>query len=295
MLSANFLAVFFAMSTSVLFGLLSVLVRRGGLYANSMSGIFIGLFVSLPIMCIVSYAIWKEEWWNLNGIVLFCLAGLAGPAFSRVFLFLSINNLGVSVTMPLVATTPLFSSVLAYIFLSERPGPLIWFGTFMIVIGSALLSYRKTNDQNWERKKIWMVFVSTIGAGFSFVLRKSAFSYIPDPIVGATISCITGLFVLCTLLPVLPKNSRPDNMKNKKAWVFYGSCGLINAAGFTLNFAAMSHGDVSIVAPLTCTAPVFAILCSYFLLKDLEKITLSICIATAITVTGAILISWKFL
>ena len=55
----------------------------------------------------------------------------------------------------------------------------------------------------------------------------------------------------------------------------------------------MNIGDLSIVSPLTSTAPVFSLIMSYFLLRSVERITPAILVGTACMVVGAALIGWR--
>jgi len=155
-MNPQLVAASYAMSTAVVFATFSVCIRKGGEHANALTGVFIGLFTSLPVMLAVTWYYWEPEWWNPPAFFFFSLAGLTGPAMSRVFLYLSISYLGVARAMPFVSLTPLFSTSLAIAFLGERPGALILAGTLCIVLGSVALSYKKPEDTSWKRKHLWL-------------------------------------------------------------------------------------------------------------------------------------------
>ena len=283
----------YAMSTAVVFATFSIFVRKGGEHANALTGVFIGMLTSLPVMICITWYYWEPEWWSPAAFFFFTLAGLAGPATSRVFLYLSISYLGVARAMPFNSLTPLFSTSLAILFLDERPGGLILAGTIFIICGSVALTCKKPGDTSWQRKHLWLAFASSATAAFSFLFRKLAFSYVSAPIMGATLSTLTGFIFLLAFIPLFPKNQRPGQFNCPRAWLIFGFCGLLNALGFFLHFTAISIGDLSVVAPLTATAPVFSLLMSVFMLRRMERITPAIILGTACMVAGAALIGWR--
>jgi len=111
--------------------------------------------------------------------------------------------------------------------------------------------------------------------------------------MGATLTTLAGFVFLVTFIPLFPKNQKPNQFDRPKAWYIFGVCGLLNAMGFFLHFTALNIGDLSIVSPLTSTAPVFSLIMSYFLLRSVERITPAILVGTACMVVGAALIGWR--
>ena len=292
-MNPQLLAASYAMSTAVVFATFSVFIRKGSEHANALTGVFIGMFCSLPVMIAITWYYWEPEWWSPPAFFYFTLAGLTGPAMSRVFLYLSISYLGVARAMPFCSLTPLFSTSLAIMFIGESPGVLILAGTIFIVLGSITLSYKKPGDTSWQRKYLWLAFGSAVTAALSFLFRKLAFAYVAAPIMGATLSTLTGFIFLVTFIPFFPKDQKPNQFHVPRAWLIYGWCGLLNALGFFLHFTAISMGDLSVVAPLTSTAPIFSLTMSFFLLRRMERITPTIIIGTACMVIGAALIGWR--
>jgi len=285
-------AALFALGTSFFFGAFSILVRLGREHANAITGVFISLLAPLPLF--IAAALWMRDasWWDGRAIGFFILAGLSGPACSRVFLYLSLHHLGVARTMPLTSVTPLFSTMLAAAVLGERPGPHVWAGTLLIVTGCAALSYKKTSDTSWSRRHLWLIGVSVLAAAWSFLFRKLALTAVNAPVLGVTVSSLAGLFFLSLFRPLMPAAERP-RLPNAKAWAFYGSCGLLNGAGFLTQFYALGLGDVSIVIPLSSTAPFFSLLLSRLLLRGTERVTKLIVWGTVLIVAGAALIAWR--
>lgn len=292
MSAAPVAAALFALSTSAFFGAFSILVRLGREHANAITGVIISLVAPLPFFIAAAIWMWEASWWNGAAVGFFILAGLAGPACSRVFLYLSLHYLGVARAMPLTSVTPFFSTLLAIIILGERPGPYIWAGTLLIVAGSAALSYKKTSDKSWSRRHLWLIACSVLASACSFLFRKLALTAVNAPLLGVTVSSLAGLFFLFLFRPLMPAAERPRR-PNRKAWGFYGAVGLLNGAGFLTQFYALGLGDVSIVIPLSSTAPFFSLLLSRLLLRGTERVTGWIVAGTVLIVAGAALIGWR--
>ncbi len=293
-MSDTALAVIFSLGTAFSSATFSLLVRRGQQYGNAVTGVLIGLIVSSPVLVLLAAVFWDPSWWNPRAVSFFIAAGLAGSAAGRVFLYLGIHRLGVARSMPMISTTPLFSALLAYGFLGERPGPFIWVGTFLVVGGCGSLTLKKKGDLTWDRRFLWVPFVAVVGFSISNAVRKAGISLVPSPLFAAMVTSVSSLFFMAALFRFLPETHRPD-LRWGKAWYFYGACGLVNSFAFLVSFYALIYGDLTIVSPLTSTVPVFSLLLSWFFLRDLERVTGLIVAGTLLTVLGAALIAWQIL
>ncbi len=293
-MSGNLLAAAFAIASAFAFALLSLVIRRGQAHANAVSGVLIGLFVSLPPLFVATALLWEPGWWNPVAILYFAGAGLVGSTIGRTLLYMGIHHLGVSRAIPLNAPLPLVISLLAFAFLGERPGPFVWAGTLLVVGGCAGLTVKKGEDKTWNRGFIWMPFVAVLGFAVSNVFRKVGILYLPSPLLGITVTSASGAFFLFLFSRFLPPVYRP-RLQWGKSWYFYGACGLLNSLAFFFQYAAVRHGDLSIVAPLSSTTPLFSLPLSWLLLRDLERVTGLVLAGTLLTVLGAALIAWRIL
>ncbi len=147
----SFLAVFFSLCCAVTFGAFSVIARKALPYATAYANSVIALAVGLVFVGGVS--VFVSPWSRLGGeaATWFLAAGLTSPVISRYLLYLGIQHVGVGRTMPLVALTPFFSAVLAFLWLGERPGAGIYIATVFVVVGSVLVSFRSEGESAWRR------------------------------------------------------------------------------------------------------------------------------------------------
>ena len=282
----------FALMSAMGAAIFSIIVRRGQQHGNAATGVTIGLIVSMPVLIVLSIIFAEPGWWNLEAIGFFVAAGLMGPCLGRVFMFLGIHHLGVSRAVPLKSAQPLVAATLAFFVLGERPGPLIWAGTLMIVAGCALSSFKKKGDASWSRRLIWLPMAAMVSFASGAILRKIALGILHSPLIGVTFTSFAGLIFILSFSYVLPKEYRPD-LRWGKAWYFYGVCGLINTGTFLLSFHAIMRGDISIVQPISAMTPFFALFLSYLFLRDVERVTRLVVLGTILTVGGGALIGWR--
>ncbi|MEE9241311.1 MAG: EamA family transporter [bacterium] len=286
------LSVIFAVSTAASTGTFSIIVRRGQRHANAVTGVLIGLIVILPPLMIATWALWRPEWWNPRAYLTLAAAGLLGPAIGRVLYFAAIHYLGVARALPLASTMPLMAAVFGIGLLGERPGPGVLAGTVIIVAGCIGITAKKAGDTSWNRRHLWIPIVGVMAFSFSHVFRKTGVEMVDSPLVAITVMSFAGMCCLFALSRLLPADQRPQ-LNRPKAWYFYGASGVLNGVSVFLHFSALNYGDLTIVTPLSATAPFFALLLSWLFLRDVERVTVPIVIGTALIVLGGVLTAWR--
>ena len=285
---AGMFSIFTAMST----GTFSVIVRRGGHHANAVTGVLIGLIVTVPPLAALCWLLWEPGWWNARAWILLAAGGLLGPAIGRVLYFSAIHHLGVARAMPLASTMPLFAAVFGVGLLGERPGPLIWLGTFLIVMGCIIITYKKAGDKSWNRRHLWIPILAVMMFSTSHVFRKAGVEMANSPLVAITVMSAAGMVFLFLLSRLLPLDQRPQ-FNRPAAWRFYTASGAINGLSVFFHFVGLSYGDLTIVTPLSAMAPLFSLFLSRFVLKGDERITFIIVAGTLLIVLGGGIISWR--
>ncbi len=285
---AGMFSIFTAMST----GTFSVIVRRGGHHANAVTGVLIGLIVTVPPLAALSWLLWEPSWWNARAWVLLAAGGLLGPAIGRVLYFSAIHHLGVARAMPLASTMPLFAAIFGVGMLGERPGPFIWAGTLLIVLGCIVITYKKAGDKSWSRGHLWIPILGVMMFSTSHVFRKAGVEMVGSPLVAITVMSASGMVFLFLLSRLLPASQRPQ-FDRPAAWRFYSASGAINALSVFFHFIGLSYGDLTIVTPLSAMAPLFSLLLSRFVLKEDERVTFIIVAGTFLIVLGGGIISWR--
>ena len=290
----TWLAVVYSLASAITMGLFSFLVRRAENRANAVTGVLIGLAVSLPFMAGATLHLWQPGWWNVKALVLFAAAGAINPAVGRVFFFLSIHRLGVARAVPLISALPLATAGLGIAFLGERPGPIVAAGTLLVAAGCMGITSRKGMEGGWDRRFVWMPFVSVAAFSVAHLWQKMGLALVPSPILGLTAMSLSGAACLLLFGGLLPRAHRPA-LGRGAAWIYLGLTGLLNTLSILFHFSALRYGDLTVVAPLSSTAPFFSLLLGWAFLRESERVTLWVVAGTTLVVLGGALITWRVL
>jgi drug/metabolite transporter (DMT)-like permease len=279
----------FALLGTFLLSLGTILVRRGLVESDFLSATVITNLIGAVVFCILSLLTVSFKSANPVGIVLFALAGLFSPAFTRLTLFKGMEKLGASINASIFAVYPLFSSLLAVLLLGERPSFGVWVGIICIICGIIVIerNIRGTSIKSASPRRMWLAFplVSALLLGFANVLRKMGLNVYNEPIVG---SAIAYLSAIC-LYVLLSTNMKKSKSVNRKSLRLFWKAGLMICAGYFCTYYALGYGEVSTLAPLMSIEPFFVFILVYIFLRDLEKITFKLVIGTLIVVTGVLL------
>ena len=131
-----------ALTSAFLWGTVPILIRRGLVYSTTSVAVVWGLIVSLPLLAVV-FALHPRPVSQAvapQAAVWFILVGLLGPCIGRVFNFIAVARLGAARATPLVNSAPLFTTLLAVVFLHEQITLKIFLGMLSIVAGVAFLT-----------------------------------------------------------------------------------------------------------------------------------------------------------
>jgi len=127
----------FALGAAVLWAFSAISVRFGLRYMPATLGTFLSLLSGLVLMAVVVVLFQRDELAEvtLGVVAIFSLVGLFNFILGRYLNFLSISHLGVTRSTPVVATTPLFATILAVLVLGETINEFTFLGTGLVIAG----------------------------------------------------------------------------------------------------------------------------------------------------------------
>lgn len=225
---------------------------------------------------------------SMAAITLFGLKGIIDPGIAAAVVLVALRRLGLVLTIPIIATSPLVSTTLAVIFLGETLTKFTILGTLLIIAGVTLLVF-KSGHAKINMKYILIAIVGSALIGIAAVITKLALNTSNTPISGLAVSFAVGIFVQILIIARLSKfKELPKNWENAKLFLF---AGVFIAAAFITYNLAFSTGKVSIVFPLIGTQPLFVLVFAMILLKKYEKLTKNVILGTVMIVVGAALLS----
>jgi uncharacterized membrane protein len=215
----------------------------------------------------------------------FILAGIFAPCLARSLLFNSYKHMGMARSDVIAGAMPLFALILAVVLIGERPSGMAIAGTFGIVIGVGLLSYKREKDMSWAR---WAILLP-LGSALFFALRdiasKTGLELLPFPMTGAAITATVAAVILN--FPYLFPGRRKKFVLNRKSLFFVVLGGFMVTAAYLSLFTALSGGKVSLVSPLVGMFPLFSLTLSFLFLRSKERITWKVVWGALLVVAGA--------
>ena len=88
-----------------------------------------------------------------------------------------------------------------------------------------------------------------------------------------------------------PVGDRRSLACDGRSFAYFVGAGLTENLSVFLTVVALGLGTVSVVTPLTSTAPIFVLLLSPLLLRGMERVTVRIVLGTVLIVLGVYLIT----
>ena len=186
----------------------------------------------------------------------FAIVGIIAPGSSQGLFVSSIGSIGPARTSILIGTSPVFSVLLAVIFLDESWKTTIMIGTLLTVMGSALISWEK----GIRFRQIGIVFA--IATSLTFAIRDvvarhfnvgtDVSSWWSGTIVLLSASITLWIFVSIKFGPIWKTQTR-------KALPEFIPSGIMIGIALPLLLEALNKGAVNIVAPLALASQNIAI------------------------------------
>jgi len=283
----------FALSNAFFFALHNMLTKKGLKYSNPPTAVLTSLAVNVIVLWGVSFLFLPVRLLTFSGALLFVLVGIFQPGLTRLLTYKSVETVGVAITDPLRATTPMFSTFLAIVLLGEQMTLAIFFSTVLIIAGIILLSLRDKSAAKIKVRYIFYPLLASFIAGSSQIIRKFGLESMPHPILAAAVTATSSLAVVSTIMWFSGRKQVILNL-DRRCLPFYLAAGLAISFGMVTIYYALDLGRVVVVIPLSSTGPLFTLLLTAIFLKGVERVTVKIVMGAALIISGVILLTlWK--
>jgi len=269
----------------------------GNLYAR------IGLVHSTPLMVtLISLIVQTVVVWTIllakggvpaiepRALIIFIAVGAVLPIV-RLLSYIGIARIGSARASSLRSTHPFFSAVLAVTFLGEPAKHNIMLGTLLIVAGIFFTCW-EPRRRGPDAKSIDVLYPLSAAfmSGIIHPATRYALMVSNQPIAFSAIVGLVSLLCL-TAYFLISGQARRVTRPSRSALIPFVTASLLETMGFLLFSAAVSLGPVVLIAPIMATTPMWVLLGSIVLLRDLEKVTLRTALGTCAVVSGTILLT----
>jgi len=282
------MSIYFALQAGFFFACSHVLVRRGLVTSNAMTASLISLSATAVISGILGLLMVPLDSFLTPALWYFVLAGIFAPGLGRTLTYVGIERIGVSRSVPVVNSSPMFASILA-VFLLEEHWPLQnFFGTCLVICGVIILSRSQPEKKDWRLSDLLLPFAGALAFAVSSNLRKLGLQAENIPLMATAVTAGTAAVFVWLVLYFQGGWSAIRLTKPSFRWLL--AAGVCNSIATISVFHALSHGKVVIVEPLVAANPVLSILFTAIFLRDLEVINKRVVLGGLCTVSGTILI-----
>jgi len=284
----------FALGSAFLFALHNMFTKKALRYSNPATAVISSLLINIVFLWSVSIIFLPLSSLASSALLIFVAVGFFQPGLTRLLTYKGIDALGVAITDPIRATTPLFSAAMAILFLGEKITLPIIAATFMIIAGIALLSLRQGSMKlAGSAVFLWYPIIASALAGATQVARKFGLAAVPHPFLAAAVTATSSFVVSVLTMWYVEKTQETWKMNQRCFWWFLAA-GVTVSLSMACIYYALDGGKVSVVIPISSTGPFFSLIFSALFLRDVERVTSRIVLSAAMIVGGVLLITlWK--
>ena len=282
------MAEYFSFQTALCFSVAHIFVRRGLVHSNALTGSLISLGTSAAVFWLLVFAFIPLSTLQTPAVGYFAAAGIFAPAIGQTLGYIGMERVGIARSSPIVNTSPIFSSVLAVIFLGE-----VWVfqnvvGTCLVILGVVILSSNKGAKDDWQKKDLIYPILAAMAFGISTTLRKTGLTSVPVPILAAAVTVGTAFIVLLIIIQ-FRGGPRMLRLNGKSAgWLF--TAALVNTGAILSFFHALNLGRIVQVEPLVACNPLLTIIWTGIFLREIERLSGRILLGALVTVAGTFLV-----
>ncbi|MFE5430582.1 MULTISPECIES: DMT family transporter [Peribacillus] len=249
--------------------------------------------------------------WHTKGFFLFLIAGFFGTYLGRWFFFETIAKLGPTRASAFQVTNPIFTTIIAWLFLKEQLSSRDLSSILLILFGLLLVSYIPQRSKNEIAKKrkvinfqpfpelsfkglvqsgILVALLSSLAYAIGNVIRGAAILNWDQPILGGALGALLGF-----VLHVATSKSKRNFWRQFKeaditgVWLYVIS-GIITISAQISVIASMRYIPISVANLITLSTPILVTPVSYFLFKNQEGITYQTLIGIGLVLSGLVFI-----
>lgn len=233
---------------------------------------------------------------NIEGVLLFALAGTFAPGMGRLLYYKGMETIGALMNSSIFSTYPIYVSLVAVLLLGETLSSANWVGIVCIIFGVISIQRLSMNDVGHKRILAGSLSVSLLGAlatAMSYIVRKSGLDICNVPLFGAALGYTFALILYPFFLRISGKSLHTPFFKRDLR--LFWKPGICVSVAWILSFYAVSYEKVSIVTPLLQVEPLFVVSFAYLFLKGVEQISRKLILSILLIILGIVLITYGIL
>lgn len=235
--------------------------------------------------------------WDVDGLLLFMLAGACSTYLSRFFFFGAIARLGPARASLFHVSSPAFTAVIAWLFLGEAlrvPTVLAIAATIAGLLLITVPATLGTRSDVGRKSSLAPILSSGLAVGVAAtlaysvgnVLRGASVRQWNEPIAGA----LLGAFAAIVLQLILGRRNREllrqFRVGDATAIRLYALGGVLTISAQMCMIASMRYIPVAITTVITLCTPLVVMPISYWAMRNQERIGVATLAGAALTLCG---------
>jgi drug/metabolite transporter (DMT)-like permease len=259
------------------------------LIARGMKGAkpIVAAFYSVAVQTIILVALLLTRMPQLNWVAVgyFALGGVLSLGVARLLNFVAMRRLGVAKTSALIGSSPVITTLLSLVILSDSPDLATLAGAGTVALGVALIS----GASGFKMEKALLVgLASALAYSLSNIASKSGVLLQPDPFLSATTGAVAGLAVISAYL--IATGQTRDLGISRQSLACFAATGVLSSVGWLTMMAALETGSVGVVTTIVYSYPLFALITTRLLMKE-EKFTTRTVLGSTLVVVGVAIVT----
>ena len=276
-----------ALTSALCSAVATILIQRGLRRSNFYAGFWINVTVGVVGLWSAVLLFVPRQDYDWRAVPYFVFSGVVGTAAGRLFRVAAIEKVGAPVAASISNLSPLIATGLAIVLLGERVTFAILTGTLVIVLGTVLLSL-SGKVVGFPARHLIYPFLAASCFGLVQVVRKLGLSH-AGPLFDAALN-ITAAMVASTAF-VFASGHRRALVCNQESLLYLIGGGVAENTSVLLVIVALGLGDVSVVAPLAGTAPLFVLLLAFLFPSGLPQLSRRVVVGAVLIVLGVFLLT----
>jgi uncharacterized membrane protein len=276
-----------ALASALCSAVATLLIQRGLRGSTFYTGAWINIAVGALGLWLAVLLVVPRDAYDWRALPYFVFSGVVGTAAGRLFRVLGIERVGAPVAAAINNLSPLIATGCAIALLGERVTVALLAGTLVIVAGTVVLSLSGRAGGFRPRHLLYPLLGATC-FGVVQVARKLGLSH-AGPVFDAALNT-TAALLAATAFVVATGHWRALG-GDRGSWPYFIGGGAAENTSVLLAIVALGFGDVSVVAPLAGTAPLFVLLLTGLVPSGRQRVTGRIVVGVGLIVLGISLIT----
>jgi drug/metabolite transporter (DMT)-like permease len=275
-----------AFITAISYASALISARRGLKYSTPTTVTLVSILMQNALLWTAVFASGGVHAVPWQGIALFGFVGITQLGV-RLLAYTGVEKIGAARSSALQSVSPLVSATLAIALLRETATMLIIAGTFLVVIGIVLVSWKPEKQvAGFRRWHLLLPLGAACLTGMNHPIRRYVLSLADEPLFFSALMGTVSFAGFLIYLALSPRSQRLD--WNRKAILPFMGTGIFETLSILCIITALSIGRVVVVAPIAASYPVWALIEARMFLRDVEPINWRIVLGISSVVAGNI-------